>query len=108
MKRWLHTVGALALTLGLVLAGCQKAPEKAAENATSGAAGELKVGFVYTSPVGEAGYSWAQDQGRKALEKLGVKTEFVESVKEGADAERVIENMEQMPQTRSTIWIIWL
>jgi Uncharacterized ABC-type transport system, periplasmic component/surface lipoprotein len=94
MKHWMRTVGTLALALGLALAGCQKAPEKAAENATAAKTGELKIGFVYTSPVGDAGYSWAHDQGRKAIEKLpGVKTSFVEAVKEGADAERVIENM---------------
>lgn len=91
MRHWLRTIGLAALAAGLLLTGCQKAPEKKAGDAKNG---ELKVGFVYTSPVGDAGYSWAQDQGRKAIEKLpGVKTEFVESVKEGADAERVIENM---------------
>jgi len=96
MHKRLHLIGALALSLILALAGCQNAPEKAAAPAADGPkTGELKVGFVYTSPVGDAGYSWAHDQGRKAIEKLdpGVKTSFVEAVKEGADAERVIENM---------------
>jgi basic membrane protein A and related proteins len=46
------------------------------------------------SPVGDAGYSFAHDLGRKALDGLpGVATSFVESVKEGPDAERVIQNM---------------
>lgn len=95
MKHWLRIAGALALTLALALAGCDKAPEKAAAPAADGPkTGELKIGFVYTSPVGDAGYSWAHDQGRKAIEKLGnIKTSYVEAVKEGADAERVIENM---------------
>ena len=88
---------ALALVLSLVLAlvGCGQSQDKASSSdADSPKAGELKVGFVYTSPVGEAGYSWAHDQGRKAIEKLpGVKTSFVEAVKDGTDAERVIENM---------------
>jgi basic membrane protein A and related proteins len=94
MKQWLRILGALTLIFALALTGCQKAPEKAADKADGPKTGELKIGFVYTSPVGDAGYSWAQDQGRKAIEKMGgVKTSFVEAVKEGADAERVIENM---------------
>jgi len=57
------------------------------------AAEQLKIGFVYVSPVGDAGWTYQHDLSRKALEKaLGgkVKTSFVESVPEGADAERVI------------------
>jgi simple sugar transport system substrate-binding protein len=56
----------------------------------------LKVGFVYVGPVGDAGWTYAHDQGRLALEKsLGakVKTTFVENVPEGADAERVIRKL---------------
>jgi simple sugar transport system substrate-binding protein len=56
----------------------------------------LKVGFVYVGPVGEAGWSYAHDQGRQALEKAfggKVKTTFVESVPEGADAERVVRQL---------------
>lgn len=54
----------------------------------------LKVGFVYVGPVGDAGWTYAHDQGRLEMEKnLGakVKTTFVESVPEGADSERVID-----------------
>ncbi|WP_371925161.1 BMP family ABC transporter substrate-binding protein [Desulfobulbus alkaliphilus] len=55
---------------------------------------ELMVGFVYVSPVGDAGWSHAHDQGRLALEEMpGVKTAFVEAVAEGPDAERVIQTM---------------
>ncbi len=57
------------------------------------AAEELKVGFVYVSPIGDAGWTYQHDLGRLELEKaLGdkVKTSYVESVPEGADAERVI------------------
>ncbi|MBU1228724.1 MAG: BMP family ABC transporter substrate-binding protein [Proteobacteria bacterium] len=103
MKQLSRTFGALTLTLALGLAlaltGCEKAADKAADKPAAPAAqgprtGELKVGFVYTSPVGDAGYSWAHDQGRIAVSKMeGVKTSFVEAVKEGADSERVIENM---------------
>ena len=52
-----------------------------------------QVGFVYVGPVEDFGWTHAHDVGRKAVEaELGdqVKTTFVESVKEGPDAERVI------------------
>lgn len=55
---------------------------------------DLKVGFIYVSPVGDAGYSFAHDQGRLAVEAMdGVTTSFVESVPEGQDAGRVMANM---------------
>ncbi len=58
------------------------------------AVAETKVGFVYVGPVGDHGWSYQHDQGRQALEKaLGVKTTYVESVPEGADAERVIRQL---------------
>ncbi|MDP6709079.1 MAG: BMP family ABC transporter substrate-binding protein [Alphaproteobacteria bacterium] len=57
---------------------------------------DLKVGFVYVGPVGDHGWTYRHDIGRQAVEKaLGakVKTTFVESVKEGPDAERVIQQL---------------
>ena len=59
---------------------------------------QVKAAFVYVGPVGDYGYSFAHDQGRKYLEKqLGdkVKTSFVENVAEGPDAERVIRQLAQ-------------
>jgi len=56
----------------------------------------LKVGFVYVSPIGDAGWTYQHDLGRKQMEEaLGdkVTTTYVESVSEGADAERVIREM---------------
>ena len=58
----------------------------------------IKVGFVYVSPITEAGWTKQHDEGRKAVEKaLGdqVKTTFVADVAEGADAERVIRDLAQ-------------
>ena len=55
---------------------------------------ETKVGFVYVGPVGDHGWSYRHDKGRQQVEEeLGVKTTFVESVAEGADAERVIRKL---------------
>ncbi len=60
------------------------------------AAAVTKVAFVYVGPIGDHGYSYQHDQGRLAVEKeFGdkVKTSYVESVPEGADAERVIRQL---------------
>ncbi len=55
---------------------------------------EMKVGFIYVSPIGDAGWSYAHNQGRLAVEAMpGVKTTYVEAVPEGADSERVMLNM---------------
>ncbi|MFB2532436.1 BMP family ABC transporter substrate-binding protein [Paracoccus sp. p3-h83] len=56
----------------------------------------LKVAFMYVGPVGDMGWSFQHEQGRKAVqEKFGdrVQTSFVEAVPEGADSERVLTQM---------------
>ena len=56
----------------------------------------LKAGFVYVSPITEAGWTRQHEEGRKAVDKalgITVKTTFVENVAEGADAERVIRDL---------------
>jgi basic membrane protein A and related proteins len=76
-----NLIGALACALVI-------APAPAAE--------PLEVGFVYVSPIGQAGWTYQHDQARQALEKkLGaqVRTRYVEAVPEGADAERVMREM---------------
>ncbi|MEP2718328.1 BMP family ABC transporter substrate-binding protein [Pseudophaeobacter sp.] len=55
-----------------------------------------KVGFVYVGPVGDGGWTYEHDQGRKAVvAEFGdkVETVYVENVAEGPDAERVITQM---------------
>ena len=55
---------------------------------------DIKAGFVYVGPVGDHGWTYRHDKGRLQLEEeLGIKTSFVESVAEGADAERVIRKL---------------
>jgi basic membrane protein A len=86
------------------LAGCGRKEEpKPAASAPApapapapAAAAPLKVGFVYVGPVGDAGWTFAHDNGRKHIEaKFGdrIKTTFVEKVPEGPDAERVIRDL---------------
>jgi len=103
-KRSLLNVAAAA-AMAAALSGCGKteapapapaapAPEPAA--AAPAAPAPLKVAFAYVGPVGDGGWSFAHDNGRKALEKeYGDKivTSFVESVPESADAERVLRDM---------------
>jgi len=60
------------------------------------AADPLKVGFVYVSPVADAGWTFQHDQGRLEMEaKLGdrVQTRVVDKVAEGPEAERVIRDL---------------
>jgi len=66
--------------------------------AAAPAATPLNVGFVYISPIGDAGWTTQHDQARKEMEKaLGSKitTKYVENVPESADAERVIRDLAQ-------------
>ncbi len=56
----------------------------------------VKAGFVYVGPVGDYGWTYRHDIGRREVEAaLGpqVETSFVENVAEGADAERVIRQL---------------
>ncbi|WP_295043389.1 BMP family ABC transporter substrate-binding protein [uncultured Paracoccus sp.] len=56
----------------------------------------LKVGFIYVGPVGDGGWTYQHDLGRKAVEaEYGdkVQTTFIESVPEGADAERALTQL---------------
>jgi simple sugar transport system substrate-binding protein len=66
--------------------------------AASAADQTLGVGFVYVSPIGEAGWTTQHDIGRKEMEKNlkgKVTSKVVENVPEGADAERVIRDLAQ-------------
>ena len=78
--------GLLAATLAVLAAALFAQP----------ATPPLKVGFVYVSPIGEAGWTFQHDQARLALEQaLGAKvqTSVVEAVAEGADSERVMRDL---------------
>ena len=96
--------GIATLAAVAALAGCGKKEEPAKPAATGAApapaaapkAEPFKAAWVYVGPVGDAGWTYAHDVGRKAVEaEFGdkVKTTFVEKVPEGADAERVIRDL---------------
>ena len=62
--------------------------------ASTAVAKDMNVGFIYVSPIGDAGWSYAHDVGRQVIDKMdGVKTSYVEAVAEGPDSERVMLNM---------------
>ena len=57
---------------------------------------KAKVGFIYVGPTGDHGWTYRHDIGRQQVEEAygdRVETTFVESVPEGADAERVLTQM---------------
>jgi simple sugar transport system substrate-binding protein len=72
-------------------------PLRAADAAPGPAAlAPLKIGFVYVSPIGDAGWTYQHNEGRLAMQKaLGdeVQVSVVENVAEGPDSERVMREM---------------
>ncbi|MDI7248381.1 MAG: BMP family ABC transporter substrate-binding protein [Bacillota bacterium] len=62
---------------------------------SSFAASKFKVGFIYVGPIGDAGWTYAHNEGRKYLEAQlpNVETVYVESVPEGGDCERVLTQL---------------
>ncbi|MFC5473850.1 BMP family ABC transporter substrate-binding protein [Paraherbaspirillum soli] len=89
-------------TVALIGCGKKETPQSAETAAPASAAAPataepLKVAFVYIGPVGDAGWTYAHDLGRKAVaDKFGdkVKVTFVENVPESAaDAERVFRQL---------------
>ena len=98
----LVNLGVLSVACAAALSACGKTdvppPPKpvAAPAAAPAKAPPLKVAFAYVGPVGDGGWTFAHDNGRKAVEKAfgdRVVTTFVEKVPESADAERVIRDM---------------
>jgi simple sugar transport system substrate-binding protein len=95
-KRSVLKLAALSTVAAAVLVGCGKKEEP--KPAAAPKPEPLKAAWIYVGPVGDAGWSFAHDQGRKAVEaKFGdaIKTTFIEKVPEGADAERVIRDLAQ-------------
>nr|WP_297357164.1 BMP family ABC transporter substrate-binding protein [uncultured Caldimonas sp.] len=98
----LKLAGLSSLVAAAALAGCGKKEEAPAPaptpvtEAPAPKAEPLKIAFAYVGPVGDAGWTYAHDRGRKEIEaEFGDKivTSYVENVPEAADAERVIRDM---------------
>ncbi len=98
-KRSVIKLAALTAVAAAALVGCGKKEDPKAQAPAAAAKAEpLKIAFAYVGPVGDGGWTFAHDNGRKEIEKeFGDKvvTTFVEKVPESADAERVIRDMAQ-------------
>ncbi len=101
-KRSTLKAGMLVVASSMMLTACGEKTETktvvapAAAPAAAPASGPLKVAFVYVGPVGDGGWTFAHDQGRKAVEAAfgdKVQTTFVEKVPESSDAERVFRDL---------------
>lgn len=101
-KRSLLALAAASAAAALV--GCGKKDEaapaapaaSAAAPAAASAPAALKIAFAYVGPVGDGGWTFAHDNGRKAVEAAfgaKVQTIGVEKVPEGPDAERVMRDL---------------
>lgn len=102
--RWLLT---LLAVLALVAAACGDGDS--ADDGDTGDTGDtsatgdtgtadevLKIAFVHVGPVADKGWSWAHDQGAQYVEaQLGDAVEIttLESIPEGADSQRVFEDL---------------
>ena len=57
---------------------------------------KLKIGFIYVGPVGDMGWTYQHEVGRRAIQeqfKDKIDTSYLENVNEGPDAERSIEQL---------------
>ena len=78
---------AAVMAAAMLLTGCSgntSSGSSAANDASSTAdnAASVKAGFVYIGKIDDGGYTQAHDQGRLAIEKMGVETAYVEDVAE--------------------------
>ena len=73
MRRKIAALLAVCIGLGFVLTSCGGDDDA-----------DTKAAFVYVGPVGDAGWTYAHDEGRKYAEsETGVETAYVEAVPEG-------------------------
>jgi basic membrane protein A len=83
MKRFMMAAAALGLAIGAAITG-------------AAAQDKLKIGFIYVGPIGDMGWSYQHEVGRRGIEdafKGKIETSFLENVNEGPDAERSIEQL---------------
>jgi simple sugar transport system substrate-binding protein len=83
------------MTTRIFLSAVMAAAALAAAPVAAQAQEKLKIGFIYVGPVGDFGWSYQHEQGRKAIEAAfpgRVETTFIESVPEPT-SDRVIEQL---------------
>ena len=77
----------LAVSMVFAFASCTKSETSSSDSSNKAALGaiskdKMKVGFVYIGEITDQGYTQAHDKGRLAIEAMGIKTAYVQSVKE--------------------------
>jgi basic membrane protein A len=80
----------------IVVAAAAAVIAVAAATLSAPAAEKLKVGFIYTGPVGDFGWTYQHEVARQALVKAfgdKIDTTYLENVNEGPDSERSIEQL---------------
>jgi basic membrane protein A len=118
-RSWLKLAGLSIVAGAAALAGCSREEKTTTTTTPAGtttttattasapapapaASAPLKIAFAYVGPVGDGGWTFAHDNGRKAIEKefgSRIVTSFVEKVPEAADAERVFRDMASQGNT---------
>jgi basic membrane protein A len=88
-SRWVLLLLASALIASTL--GCAGNPQVVAEESDPDI---VRAAFVYNGPIGDYGWIYSHEQGRKYLEQHvpDVVTTYVENVPEGPEAERVIRD----------------
>ncbi|MBQ8510864.1 MAG: BMP family ABC transporter substrate-binding protein [Clostridia bacterium] len=90
MKRIIALLLCMAAMLTVCLTGCGSSGSgKLAPIAKE----DLKVAFLYVGTIGDLGYSYAHDQGRLALEAMGIETHYVENVPETSECETTLRQL---------------
>ncbi|HIU64178.1 MAG TPA: BMP family ABC transporter substrate-binding protein [Candidatus Avacidaminococcus intestinavium] len=91
MKKIFTLIMTVLFSIALLTGCSDEKKETSAKDATA----KTKVAFVYVSSAKDGGYSMAHDLGRQYVEKNmpNVEATYMESVPEGADAERVISQL---------------
>lgn len=80
------------ITVLFLLTACGTKKEEAASTKTADQ--PMTVGFIFVGPIGDGGFTYAQNEGRLFLEKeTGVKTIYKESVPEGPEVKEIAKNM---------------
>ncbi|MCI8387755.1 MAG: BMP family ABC transporter substrate-binding protein [Clostridiales bacterium] len=90
MKRILAALLAVMMIAAVCLTGCGSSGSgKLAAIKKE----DLKVAFLYVGTIGDLGYSFAHNQGRLALEEMGITTTYVENVPETAECEATLRQL---------------
>lgn len=82
------------LTVLFLLTACGTKKEETATPATADQ--PMTVGFIFVGPIGDGGFTYAQNEGRLLLEKeTGVKTIYKESVPEGPEVKEIAKKYDR-------------